>query len=278
MKKFSFALTALATLIGLTACTQKPTEHAQNTTESTAADNDLPQIRIATESSFVPFSFKDADGKLIGFEIDLAEALCQEAKVKCEVISQDWDGLITGLQSQKYHAIMAGMSDSAERRKVVAFSDPYFINNLMIIGKKGVDKGADDLAGKNVAVQRATVALEYLEKNFPKATAKSYDTQENAYLDLEAGRADLMISDSAPALSWLKTPKGGNYEIKGEPININDKIAIAFRQNDPLIGQFNSALATLKANGTYDKIRQKYFADTSLNSMASTVGPTTTGQ
>lgn len=258
-------MTALALSVGLTAC-QKPAETApatDNKTASTTTSNtaDLPQIRIATESSFVPFSYKDAQGKLIGFEIDLANALCEEAKVKCEIISQDWEGLIPGLQAQKYHAIMAGMSDTEERRKVVEFSEPYFINNLVVIGKKGVEKGADDLAGKNVAVQRATTAAEYLAKHMPKATVKAYDTQENAYLDLEAGRADLMMSDSAPALSWLKTEKGQNYEVKGEPINIDDKIAIAFRQKDPLIGQFNTALATLKANGTYDKIRQQYFAD-----------------
>lgn len=258
-------MTALALSVGLTAC-QKPAETApatDNKTASTATSNtaDLPQIRIATESSFVPFSYKDAQGKLIGFEIDLANALCEEAKVKCEIISQDWEGLIPGLQAQKYHAIMGGMSDTEERRKVVEFSEPYFINNLVVIGKKGVEKGADDLAGKNVAVQRATTAAEYLAKHMPKATVKAYDTQENAYLDLEAGRADLMMSDSAPALSWLKTEKGQNYEVKGEPINIDDKIAIAFRQKDPLIGQFNTALATLKANGAYDKIRQQYFAD-----------------
>lgn len=281
MKQLSIFSVAMLATIGLTACGNKPAEQTQksanasqsattasapNTATATASTaptttGDLPQVRIATESSFVPFSYKDANGKLIGFEIDLAEALCQEAKVKCEVISQDWEGLIPGLQAQKYHAIMAGMSDNEERRKVVTFSEPYFINNLVIVGKKGVEKGADDLANKNVAVQRATTASEYLAKHMPKAKVKAYDTQENAYLDLEAGRADLMMSDSAPALSWLKTEKGQNYEIKGQPINIDDKIAIAFRQNDPLVGQFNTALATLKANGSYDKIRQKYFAD-----------------
>lgn len=261
-------------LLGVTALTgcQKPAETNAAATASSAASGsatapaanantgEMPHVRIATESSFVPFSYKDANGKLIGFEIDLADALCQEAKVHCEVISQDWDGLIPGLQAQKYNAIMAGMSDTAERRKVVAFSEPYYQNNLIIIGKKGVDKGADDLAGKNVAVQRSTTAADYLAQHFPKAVVKSYDTQDNAYLDLEAGRADLMISDSAPALSWLKTEKGQGYDVKGQPINIDDKIAIAFRPNDPLIGKFNTALATLKANGTYDKISQKYFA------------------
>lgn len=271
MKHLSM-MTVLALAMGLTACqkSEQATTSTDNKTAPTSASNtaDLPQIRIATESSFVPFSYKDAQGQLIGFEIDLANALCEEAKVKCDIISQDWEGLIPGLQAQKYHAIMAGMSNTEERRQVVAFSEPYFINNLVIIGKKGVDKGADDLAGKNVAVQRATTAAEYLGKNMPKATIKAYDTQENAYLDLESGRADLMMSDSAPALSWLKTEKGQNYEVKGQPINIDDKIAIAFRQNDPLIGQFNTALASLKDNGTYDKISQKYFVES--NGVAST--------
>ncbi|MFW2177932.1 MULTISPECIES: ABC transporter substrate-binding protein [unclassified Moraxella] len=267
MKKLT-VLAMLATSVLVTAC-QKPAEKTeataspasgQGSTATATADSNAQQIRIATESSFVPFSYKDANGKLIGFEIDLAEALCQEAKLKCEVISQDWDGLIPGLQAQKYHAIMAGMSDTAERRQVVAFSEPYFQNNLILLGKKGVDKGADDLAGKSVGAQRSTTSADYLSKNFPKATPKLYDTQDNAYLDLEAGRINLMLSDSAPALSWLKTEKGANFEVKGQPINIDDKIAIAFRQNDPLIGKFNTALATLKANGTYDKISQKYFA------------------
>ena len=264
MKQLSvLGLSSLAIMMGLTACqkpAQKGTDGAAASTASTASA-DMPQIRIATESSFVPFSYKDANGKLIGFEIDLAEALCTEAKLKCEVISQDWDGLIPGLQAQKYHAIMAGMSDTPERRQVVAFSDSYFTNNLVIVGKKGVDKGSDDLAGKSVGAQRSTTAAEYLAKNFPKAMPKLYDTQDNAYLDLESGRTNLLISDSAPALSWLKTDKGQNFEVKGQPININDKIAIALRQNDPLIGKFNTALATLKSNGTYDKISQKYFAN-----------------
>ena len=250
MKQLSvLGVSSLAILMGVTAC-QKPAQKAADTATASsatmAASADMPQIRIATESSFVPFSYKDANGKLIGFEIDLADALC---------------GLIPGLQAQKYNAIMAGMSDTAERRQVVAFSDPYFTNNLVVIGKKGVDKGADDLAGKSVGAQRSTTAAEYLAKNFPKATSKLYDTQDNAYLDLESGRTDLMISDSAPALSWLKTAKGQGFEVKGQPINIDDNIAIALRQNDPLIGKFNTALAALKANGTYDKISQKYFAD-----------------
>lgn len=257
----SVCLTGISAF-GMTAC-QKSTDSAANpaSTSATADKANWQQIRIATESSFVPFSYKDAEGKLVGFEIDLANALCEQAKLQCDIISQDWDGLIPGLQAQKYSAIMAGMSDTPERRQAVTFSEPYFINNLVLMGKKGIDQGSPDLAGKTIAVQRATTAADYIAEHFPKAVVKAYDTQDNAYIDLEAGRADLMLSDSAPALNWLKSDKGQAFELKGAPIEINDKIAIALRQNDPLVGQFNTALATLKSNGQYDMIYQQYFAN-----------------
>lgn len=254
---------------GVSACQKSADSGATSAANATAAstsgsatDNaNWPQIRIATESSYAPFSYKDAQGNVVGFEIDLAHELCEQAKIRCEIISQDWDGLIPGLQAQKYSAIMASMSDTPKRREVVTFSEPYFINNLLILGKKGVDKGADDLAGKTIAVERATTAADYIAAHFPNAVVKSYDNQENAYLDLASGRADLMLSDSAPALHWLNTDRGQGFEVKGEPIKIDDKIAIAMRQNDPLVGQFNDALAALKANGKYDKLYHQYFAD-----------------
>lgn len=237
-----------------------PTATATTATASATATAN-PHVKIATESSFVPFSYKDANGKLVGFEIDLANALCSEAKLDCEIISQDWDGLIPGLTAKKYDAIMAGMSITPERSKVVAFSDPYFQNSLVVVAKKDSTITPADLSGKSVAAQRATVAAGYLAKTYPKARAKLYDTQENAYLDLEAGRAEVLLSDRVPAMAWLKTPKGQNFEIKGAPIELDDHIGIAFRQNDPLIGKFNTALTTLKGNGTYDKISQQYFSD-----------------
>lgn len=219
------------------------------------------KVTIGTESSFAPFSYKDAQGNLVGFEIDLAKAMCAEAKLECNVVSQDFDGLIPALQAKKIDAIMAGMSATPERSKVVAFSEPYYSNALIVVAKKGATINAADLNGKTVAAQRATVAADYIAEHFPKAQAKLYDTQESAYLDLESGRAEVLLSDKAPALAWLKTPKGQNFEVKGTPIDINDKIAIALRQNDPLIAKFNTALTTLKGNGTYDKISHQYFAD-----------------
>lgn len=261
-------LAATLTALALTACGgDKPADTAQAGTASTEKN-----IRIATESSFKPFSYLDAQGNVVGFEIDLANALCSEMKAKCEIVSQDWDSLIPALQANKADAIMAGMSITPDRQNVVDFSDPYFDNTLVLIGKKGVTATINDVAGKTVGTQQATVSADYLAKSQPNATVKTYDKQDNAYLDLTAGRIDFMLSDFVPASDWLKTDAGKDFEIKGEPIDIGDKVAIAVRKDDALKGEFNTALATLKQNGKYDEIASKYFVDTKQDATAPEAG------
>lgn len=234
--------------------TPAPTETASS--EPSAALH----IRVATESNYKPFSYLDADGNHQGFEIDLIHALCAEMKAECELSSQDWASIIPGLTANKYDAIFASMSATEERRKVVNFSDPYFNNKLVLVGKKGDTTTIANADGKNVAVQQATVSAKYLADNHPAVNVKTYDKQVNAYLDLASGRVEYLLSDIAPALDWLKTEQGAGFEIKGEAIDINDNVAIALRQEDTeLAGHFNTALAALKANGEYDKIVAKYF-------------------
>ena len=232
---------------------------------ATDAQTDTPiNIKIATESSYKPFSYTDADGKLIGYEIELVDALCAQMQAECEVISQDWDGLIPGLNAQKFDAAIAGMSITPERKEVVDFSDPYFHTGIILIGKKGDDISVNDLADQPVASQRATVASQYLQDEHPEANIKLYDTQDNAYLDLTSGRVRAMMSDKVTGIDWLKTESGQNYEVKGQEISTDDDaMGIAFRKGDPLIAKFNSALAELKANGTYDQITGSYFGTSS---------------
>ena len=213
--------------------------------EADAADAPL-NIKIATESSYKPFSYTDADGKLIGYEIELVDALCAQMKAECEVISQDWDGLIPGLNAQKFDAAIAGMSITPERKEVVDFSDPYFHSGIILIGKKGDDLSIDSLKGQPIASQRSTVASQYLQDEHSDADIKLYDTQDNAYLDLTSGRVRGMMSDKVTGIDWLKTEAGQNYEVKGNEISSNDDaMGIAFRKGDPLVAKFNKALSEL---------------------------------
>lgn len=229
-----------------------------------ATDGKQATIKIATESSFKPFSYTDADGKLIGYEIELIEALCTQMKADCDIISQDWDGLIPGLNAQKFDAIMAGISITPERQEVIEFSDPYFYTSIILIGKKGDDISVDGLKGQPVASQRATVASQYLQDEHAEADIKLYDTQDNAYLDLTSGRVRAMMSDKVTGTDWLNTPAGKDYEVKGQEITTDkDAMGIGFRKGDLLVAKFNKALAEIRANGTYDQISGSYFGTSS---------------
>ncbi len=263
MSKKALLLAPLsAAMLMLTGCNNSsaPAESAEADTASEAPMN----IKIATESSYKPFSYTDADGKLIGYEIELVDALCAQMKAECEVISQDWDGLIPGLNAQKFDAAIAGMSITPERKEVVDFSDPYFHSGIILIGKKGDDISIDSLKGQPIASQRSTVASQYLQDEHADADIKLYDTQDNAYLDLTSGRARAMMSDKVTGIDWLKTDAGKDYEVKGNEISSDDDaMGIAFRKGDPLVAKFNAALAELKDNGTYDQITGSYFGTSS---------------
>ena len=190
-------------------------------------------------------------------------ALCAEMKATCTIVAQDWDGIIPGLQSRRYDAIVASMSITEERQRVVAFTEPYYSNVLAFIGSKGQEMSVDAeaLKGKTLGAQRATIAGQYLEDTLGKVvTVKLYDTQDNAYLDLAAGRLDGMVSDKFPAYDWLNSEAGQKFEFKGADVDINDKIGIAVRKQDnELRERLNKAISEIVADGTYQKINEKYF-------------------
>jgi polar amino acid transport system substrate-binding protein len=219
------------------------------------------KLRVGTEGAYPPFNQIDAKGELIGFDIDIARALCAEMKVECEFVRQDWDGIIPGLLAKKYDAIVASMSITAERQKAVAFTDPYYSNKLRFVAPKGSTFDPGKLKGKTIGAQRATISATYLEDTYKDGVSiKLYDTQENANLDLEAGRVDAVLTDMYVGYEWLE--KGGKqkFQFVGEPVKIDDRIGIALRKDDDTLRErLNAAIAAIRANGTYDKINARYF-------------------
>ncbi len=229
-----------------------------SSTTAMAAD----KIRIATEGAYAPFNLINEQGELAGFDVEIAKALCAEMKADCEIVAQDWDGIIPGLMGRKYDAIIASMSVTEERQRVVEFTDHYYSNVLAFVAAEGksLDVSKDGLKGLTVGAQRATIAGQYLEDNLADVVdIKLYDTQDNAYLDLSSGRLDALLSDKFPAYDWLRTDGGKGFEFKGEDIDIDDKIAIAIRKGDPLKAKFNAAIKAIVENGTYEQINARYF-------------------
>ena len=258
------AMAALLALVGCSGGQNESNDSASSDTTDTAAAATDEVLRIGTEGAYAPFNYTNADGTLGGFDIEIANAICDDMKMTCDIMAQDWDGIIPGLKAGKYDAIVAAMSVTPERAQQVAFTDPYFSNALVFLAKKGSrfdPSNSSDIDSHSIAAQRSTISSQWLEKAYPKANMKLYDTLSNAFLDLGAGRVDAMISDKLPAIEWLSSPSGSDYVLKGEEIDINDNFAIAVRPNDKALqAKINTSLANIKANGTYDKINQKYFA------------------
>ena len=225
------------------------------------------KLRIAVEGAYPPFSWKEADGTLKGFDIEIAEALCEKMGRDCELIEQDWDGIIPALLAQKYDAIVASMSITPERKKRVDFSDKYYNTPAKFVAAKdaGFEPTAEGMKGKVVGVQRGTIHQCYMEKVFPDVELKLYGTQEEVFLDLGAGRIDAQISDSIQALEgFLQKDEGKGYAFLGGDQFLlechGEGAGIAVRKGeDDLRMAFNKAIQAIRKDGTYAEINKKYF-------------------
>ena len=273
-RRFSAPLLAMAALLTLVGCSNGQNDANDDVSPDaaeTTATGDV--LRIGTEGAYAPFNYTNADGTLGGFDVDIANAICADMQVTCEITAQDWDGIIPGLKAGKYDAIVAAMSVTPEREQQVSFTEPYFSNTLVFLAKKDSSfdpSNSDDINAHSIAAQRSTISSQWLEKVYPNADMKLYDTLSNAFLDLGSNRVDAMVSDKLPALEWLGSTSGSQYALKGQEIDINDNFAIAVRPGDALQAKINKSLVNIKADGTYDKINQKYFAIPASSSTVTT--------
>lgn len=247
----------MAGMVGLTGCSK-----SDNAAEgvSAADSKEGKTIRIATEGAYPPFNFTNNDGSLGGFDVDVANAICAEMKAKCEIVSQDWDGLIPGLLANKYDAIIAGMSITPERSATVDFTEPYFSNTMVWLAKKDGTFSPDNISNKDLGSQRSTTLGEYLLANFDNKDGNKvnlYDTYENAYLDLKSGRVDAVLAEKVSAADWL--PENPEYAVIGKEIDNDDHLGIALRKNDALKEEFNAAINTLRSKGELAKIEEANF-------------------
>ncbi|MCZ4280944.1 ABC transporter substrate-binding protein [Kiloniella laminariae] len=225
------------------------------------------EIRIGVEGAYPPFSSVDPSGNLVGFDIEIANALCDEMKVKCTLVTQDWDGIIPALLAKKYDAIIASMSITEERKQKVDFSEKYYNTPARFLRKKGsgIEITAEGLKGKSVGVQRGTIHDTFLTAEFPDVEIKRYGTQDEAYLDMTAGRVDLLLADSvAMDDGFVKTDAGKDYELFGpsysEPKYFGEGAGIAVRKSDTeLRDRLSAAIMAIRANGVYKSINDKYF-------------------
>ncbi len=244
-------------------------------------------IRIGTEGAYPPWNAKDESGKLIGFEVELANFLCIYMKADCTIVEQDWDGMIPGLLMRKYDAIMAGMSITDERMKTINFSQGYADEVASLAVMKGsslegmdtpkainLSTGGGDvkkalktltaaLAGKTIGVQTATIHQNFLESgDVGSVKVRTYKTQDEVNLDLAAGRIDAALA-AAVAFTDYAEKSGKAVVLIGPTFSggaFGNGVGVGIRKGDTdLLKRFNKAINTARKNGKISELAIKWF-------------------
>ena len=245
------------------------------------------KIKIGTEGAYPPWNSKDASGKLIGFEVELAHTLCRYIGQQCEIVEQDWDGMIPALIMRKFDAIMAGMSITAERQKAISFSQGYAdeVASLAVMkgsslegldtpaginltkpnaaAKKALKTLTAALAGKTVCVQTATIHQNFLDSgDVGKVNVRTYKTQDEVNLDLASGRCDAALA-AAVAFNDYAEKSGKPVVLTGPTFSggaIGNGVGVGIRKDDTeLLKKFNAAINKARKNGDISRIATKWF-------------------
>lgn len=221
-------------------------------------------VRIATEGAYPPFNYVE-NNEPAGFEIDLGRALCAAMGVTCTFVLQDWDGMISGLKEHRYDAIMSSMEITPERRKRISFSGRYYRVPSALIGHKStplVPPGSEPiLTGKAVGAVQDSEFAGYLE-SVPGGDLRTFGKLEEASLDLMIGRLDYVLGDRLALRSFLESREGKRCcrFVAEVPVNRGEGIGVGLRRDDAALREkFDAAILAVQADGTYDRIRAKYF-------------------
>ena len=207
------------------------------------------KINFGVSATYPPFESLDASNQIVGFDIDLAKALCKQMQADCTFTNHAFDSLIPSLKFKKYDAVISGMDITPERSKQVAFTDPYYANSAVVIAKKGAYTSFDQLKGKRIGMENGTTHQKYLQDKHPEVKTVAYDSYQNAIIDLKNGRIDGVFGDTAVGNEWLKTnPQlGAATEKVTDPQYFGTGLGIAVRpDNKALLEKLNTALAAIK--------------------------------
>lgn len=202
-------------------------------------------IRFASSATYPPFESMDSNNQIVGFDMDLAKALCKQMQATCTFTNQAFDSLIPALKFKRYDAVISGMDITPERQKQVTFTQPYYANSAIIIADKGKYKTFADMKGLRVGMENGTTHQKYLQDKHPEIKTVAYDSYQNAILDLKSGRLDGVFGDTAVVNEWLKN--NPNLAAVGDHVTdaqyFGTGLGIAVRpENTALLAQLNKAL------------------------------------
>ena len=253
-----------------------------------AVAKDWKTVVIGMEGAYEPWNLTDSSGKIVGFEVDLANDLCKRAGVQCKIIAQDWDGMIPGLKAGKFDVIMDGMSITEARKKEIDFTKPYAAPGAAFLAAKDSplaktgsgglinldkDPAAGDAAikavqaalkGKTLGVQVSTTHANFASQYLKDvATVKEYKTTDDRDLDLKSGRIDAVLDDYTTVIAAAEKPDAKDLAIVGPRFTggvFGVGAGMGIRKSDAdLTAKFDKALAEAIADGSVKKYSEQWF-------------------
>jgi len=231
-------------------------------------------LRVGTECTYHPFNYRDSDGNLKGYDVDVARAVGEDIGAEIEFVCQKWDGMIPSLLANKFDLIVASMSITDKRKEKIDFSAPYRVSIGQFIGKKSKDlqffnaDGSVNTAGFDgikVGLQRATTYDNWIQAKAPSAEVVRYDSTEALYLDLKNGRVDAIMTNPMKAyLKFLSQPDGAGFDVVGPQIEEQEFFGIGVgvglrKGNDELLQRVNVAIKKITEDGSLEQFALKEF-------------------
>ena len=231
------------------------------------AEEGAKTLRIGVEGAYPPFNYKTADGTLAGFDIDIARTLCARLKVTCAFVTETWDNLIPALRSGRFDAVISSLSITDGRKKLVAFTRPYYRLPAAFIARKGsgiTATTAAALQGRKVGAVAGSIHAHYLKNVHPEARLVTFENLDDGFKALKAGDIDLLLADRIVLHELLRGVAGACCALVGDDVSdpawFGEGAGIAVRLEDgPLRKRLNAALKAIIADGTRERIRRKYF-------------------
>jgi L-cystine transport system substrate-binding protein len=235
-------------------------------TPALAGDN-LDQIKadgvlkIGTEGTYAPFTYHDDSGKLVGFDVEIGEAIAEQLGVKPEFVEGKWDGLIAGLDAKRYDVVINEVGITEARKEKYAFSEPYIASKaVLIVSAKNDDiKGFADLKGKKSAQSLTSNFGKLAEQN--GASLVGTDGFDQSIQLVITGRADATINDSLSYLDFKKHQPNAPVKVVAEEADADHSGVLIRKGDEDLVAAIDKALADIKADGTYQTISEKYFGE-----------------
>ncbi len=230
----------------------------------------LVVLRFATESDYPPFNYRDEDGLLTGFNVDLARAICKELEVTCEVNVTDWDKLVGALKNDEADAVIASIAITPQTIREVDFTNSYYATPAKFVTLKSSrlsDITPDGLSGYTIAVVKDTAHEAYLRNFFEDAEILPFPTAEEARKALKEGKADLLFGDAVTLMFWINgQDSGGCCQFRGggfqEAEYFGEGVGIAVAKGNIRLKEvLNYALARVRASGRFEELKLRYFPE-----------------